>query len=388
MVKYQILFGYAPLKIAKNCSECRWVLSLANYYMPMFKQGIMRFLGFPLAFLYALGFFFARWWGKRRAWRAKGIKVIKLGNLAVGGTGKTPHTAYLAEWLAAYASPVAVVSRGYGRKTREMRLVQPQDSAADVGDEPLWLKQQQPDTLVIVARQRREALEWLQREHSRCRIALLDDAMQHWAVDADAEILLTAYDAPFFDDYWLPAGRLREGRTGAARAHAIIVSQCPPQLSAQQRQDFLARVRRYNAHAPVFFSFYNYAQAYALSDVGALLPAAMLAQSRPLLLSAIARPAALLQFLQTQCTEVAHLAYADHHAFSAQDIAFICAETQRANADFVLTTEKDATRLMPFAPTFAQAQIAVFVLPIRVCFHDDDAQRLAQFLQPLLETKS
>lgn len=348
----------------------------------------MRFLGFPLAFLYALGFFFARWWGKRRAWRAKGIKVIKLGNLAVGGTGKTPHVAYLAEWLAAHASPVAIISRGYGRQTREMRLVQPQDSAADVGDEPLWLKQQLPDTLVIVARQRREALEWLQRERSDCRVALLDDAMQHWAVVADAEILLTAYDAPFFDDYWLPAGRLREGRAGAARAHAIIVSQCPPQLTAQQRQDFLTRIRAYNAHAPVFFSFYNYGQAYALGDVSMLLPSAMWAQSRILLLTAIARPAALLDFVQQQAAAVLHLAYVDHYAFSEEDVQWVAAQAQAAAVDFVLTTEKDATRLMPFAPTFAQAQIAVFVLPIRVCFHDDDAQRLAQFLLPLLETKS
>ncbi len=352
--------------------------------MLMFFLRRWRFLLFPFSFLYALGFWLLRCWGRRGAWQAKGIKTLKIGNLSTGGTGKTPHTAYLVEVLAAYFSPIAVVSRGYGRKTRQMICVAEDNLAADVGDEPLWLKRQLPDTLVIVARQRREGLEWLQKNFPRCSLAILDDAMQHWALQADAEILLTAYDAPFFEDYWLPAGNLREGRSGAQRAAAIIVSQCPPKMSEQARADCLARIRVYNACAPVFFSFYNYQNPYALGEVAQLLPFQMLAQSRIILLTAIARPAALLDFAQENAAEVLSLAYADHHAFSAADIDFIGAEALRWGADLLLTTEKDAQRLLPFAAQLRRLQIAVFVLPIQVCFYADEGEQLRDFLLSIL----
>jgi tetraacyldisaccharide 4'-kinase len=312
--------------------------------------------------------------------------TIKIGNLSTGGTGKTPHVAFLLHELLKKQTKVSIVSRGYGRNTAKMMRVSSDSTALSVGDEPMQLFLQQPDAIIYVASHRAEALQAIQTEIPDCRIALLDDGMQHWRLRADQNILLTCFDSPFFSDFLLPVGNLRETRSGAARADLIIVSKCPPNLPADLRQHYQTQCQRYAPHTPVLFSYYNYSPPYLLSDVATLLDFRALAQSQILLLTAIANVDYMLDFLHSLATKIQKLSYPDHHNYTQTDIKEIIDKAQLAHIDCIITTEKDATRLFAFAPIFNQAQIPVFVLPIQVNFHDYDAQILNDWLQKSLKT--
>jgi tetraacyldisaccharide 4'-kinase len=316
--------------------------------------------------------------GWRRQQRFPQLLTIKVGNLSVGGTGKTPHVAFLLQELLKISPKVSIVSRGYGRKTKNMRRVSIDSAPQDVGDEPLWLQQQQPDALVFVARRRAEALQHIIADFPDYKLALLDDGLQHWAVEADKNILLTTFAAPFFADFLLPAGRLRESRAGAKRADVIIISQCPPQISDEQRQFFTARCRAYAPNAPVFFSYYNYTPPALLGNPAELLPWQQLAQTPFLLLTAIAQTDYLRAFLAEFEPNLLHLPYPDHHNFTAADLQFILETAEKNELQFILTTEKDATRLAPHIALFVACPI--YVLPIQVNFHGDDQPQFMQLL--------
>lgn len=348
---------------------------------PLWQKISFCFL-FMLTPLYWLGAL-AAWLPFRLGWRPQQrfpqVFSLKIGNLSTGGTGKTPHVAFLLQQLLKINPKVSIVSRGYGRKTKNMRRVSINSRPQDVGDEPLWLQRQQPDALVFVARRRAEALQHIISHFPDYKIALLDDGLQHWAMEADKNILLTTFAAPFFDDFLLPAGRLRESRAGAQRADAIIISQCPPQLSAAQREFFTAHCRAYAPYAPIFFSYYNYSPPALLANAAELLPWPQLSQSPFLLLTAIAQTQYLQAFLAEFEANFLHLPYPDHHDFTAADLKFITQTAAKHELQFILTTEKDATRLAPHLALFAACPI--YVLPIQVSFHDHDHQQLTQLLE-------
>jgi tetraacyldisaccharide 4'-kinase len=266
-----------------------------------------------------------------------------------------------------------------------MMRVSAQSTALSVGDEPLQLFLQQPDAIIYVASSRADALRAIQADIPDCRTALLDDGMQHWRLRADKNILLSCFDSPFFEDFLLPIGNLRESRSGAARAELIIISKCPPNLSAELRQHYQNQCRRYAPHAPVLFSYYNYSPPYLLGDVATLLDFRAVAQSQILLLTAIANTDYMLDFLHSLCPNIQKISYPDHHNYSPADIQDIIGKARLARRDCIITTEKDATRLFAFAPLFSQAQLPVFVLPIQVNFHDDDAKMLNDWLEKSLK---
>ncbi|MGV3641874.1 MAG: tetraacyldisaccharide 4'-kinase [Adhaeribacter sp.] len=291
------------------------------------------------------------------------VPVICVGNLTVGGTGKTPHVEYLVRLL--QPRQVAILSRGYKRKTRGFVLADAQASAATIGDEPFQYYREFPGVRVAVCEDRVIGINQLLQLFPATEVVLLDDALQHRPVQARANILLTDYNRLFYQDAVLPAGRLREAPQGAARADVVVVSKCPPNLAAGEREQISREIGRYTRPGvPVFFSYYRYGGAVAFGSAKEL--------SRDLVLvTGIAQPGPLVQHLQQEGFRILrHFNFADHHAYTQQDIAEISNFAREAGPVSLLTTQKDWTRLAD--PAFGQQVLGLpfFYVPIAVAFVD------------------
>ena len=336
----------------------------------------LAFLLLPLSWLYA-GVLAVRNWLYDRGWKPAetfAVPLVGVGNLRVGGTGKTPHVSWLVDELLRQGHRPAILSRGYGRRTTGPRLAGPPDSAATVGDEP-WQYFQQfaaAHIPVAVAEERRRGVRLLLAAHPEITVIVLDDAFQHRAVRPALNILLTELARPFYTDAVLPAGRLRESRAGARRADVVIVTKCPPALSADEQAAATACVRRYaRPVAPVLFSAYDYAAPRPFTPEAA----APATPGPALLLTGIAQPGPLREHLAREGYRVQHhAAFPDHHAFSVADLAGLRAHWQPGWPIF--TTEKDAARLQSPALRAALAGLPVYTIPVRVALLGAGAAQL------------
>ncbi len=333
----------------------------------------------PLSWLYA-GVAAVRNWLYDRGWKksaAFAVPLVNVGNLRVGGTGKTPHVAWLVEELLRQGHRPAVLSRGYGRRTRGPRLAAPPDSAATVGDEPWqYFEQFGPRGVpVAVAEARRLGVELLLRQHPETTVVVLDDAYQHRAVRPALNLLLTEWARPFYHDRVLPAGRLRESRAGARRADVVIVTKSPPAASAAARAAVAQRVGRYaRPGAPVLFSAYEYGPPGPLT-AAARAAGSPAPPSPALLLSGIAQPGPLREHLESQgYTVVHHADFPDHHAFRPADLAALRAHWRPGWPIF--TTTKDATRLADPALAAALAGLPLYTIAVRAALREDGAAAL------------
>ena len=343
----------------------------------------------PLAWLYA-GVMVLRNWLYDRGWKRAetfAVPLLNVGNLRVGGTGKTPHVLWLVEELLRQGHRPAILSRGYGRRTQGPRLAGPADSAATVGDEPwhYFGHFAAHGVPVAVAEKRRLGVALLLRVHPETTVIVLDDAYQHRAVRPALNVLLTELARPFYDDCVLPAGRLRERRDGAARADVVLVTKCPPALSAAARAAAEQRVRRYaRPGVPVLFSAYSYAESQPLAAADELIgkvigPAS--GAGPALLLTGIAQPGPLHEYLTAQGYAIQfHAKFPDHHAFTPADLAGLRAHWQPGWPIF--TTEKDATRLLDPALRTARAGLPLYTIPVRVAFLGDGGAVLRRLLPP------
>ncbi len=314
------------------------------------------------------------------------IPIISVGNLTVGGAGKSPHIEYLVRWLDQYLE-VAVLSRGYGRRTQGYRPVSVVDTAEEVGDEPLQFKRKFPNVPISVSESRVLGVPELLRRNPEIQCILLDDAFQHLAIEPGLNILLTEYERPFTRDWLLPAGRLREGRSSYRRADIIIVTKCPPDLSEAQRTAMKGEISPLPRQR-LFFSRYRYEEPYDLlrPDVQYILEP----HTDALLVSAIAHTDYLMKYLSTQLRAVYAFEFADHHYFTESDLEDIRRrfEAIPGQRKLLLTTEKDATRLERYADYFWKHQLPIFVLPVRVVFdRDDEAAFQAEIRRFLLQFK-
>lgn len=295
------------------------------------------------------------------------VPVISIGNLSVGGAGKTPHIEYLVRSLNPYLN-IATLSRGYRRKTKGFIRVQPHMNAEMVGDEPLQYKRKFPDVEVTVAEERALAIPLIIGARPDTQLVLLDDAFQHRAVQPGLNVLLTEYARPFTRDYLLPSGRLREWRSAYSRADVIIVSKCPRELDRAEADRFLEEIEPL-PHQRVFFSYYEYAAPYYMLDNRYRLN--MDAELDVLLISAIANTDYLLDYLKGSCSSVRSLDYEDHHFFDRRDMANLAERFQEvpSKKKAIITTEKDATRLELHRDFIREKQLPIFVLPLAVRFH-------------------
>lgn len=291
------------------------------------------------------------------------IPLIAVGNLSVGGTGKTPHIEYLIRLLR-YEYKLATMSRGYKRRTRGFILANAEANAVKIGDEPMQYFLKYPELAVSVAEDRMTGIPSLLMQRPETEVVLLDDAYQHRSVHPGLNMLITDFFSPFYEDHILPLGRLRENRSAYQRADIIIVSKCPRQLSREQADEMIRKIAP-KPYQQVFFSAIRYATPYYFQDQAS----ADFQGKQVVLIAGIAKPEPLVAHVQSRAKEVHLLSYPDHHLFSARNIEEIRAAVDNWKRDCVLlTTEKDATRLHLHKDALAEMGVPVVIQPIEVYF--------------------
>lgn len=285
------------------------------------------------------------------------VPVIAVGNLSVGGTGKSPMVEYLIGLLKEDLR-VASLSRGYKRSSSGFHLLSGDENAAAVGDEPLQFKNKFLDVAVAVDESRRHGIEELLKQPSSPEVILLDDAFQHRKVRAGLYILLTPYNNLYTGDLVLPAGNLREPKEGAARAGIVVVTKCPPQLSIEEQEEIAEKLQLQPGQA-LFFSSISYAKEVFSRNSDISLK--QLKKKHFKLITGIANPAPLVAFLKEQSLNFDHKAFPDHHNFSDSEIA------ELKKTRLLVTTEKDYMRLKD-----EMKEEQLFYLPIKTEFLRDE----------------
>lgn len=281
--------------------------------------------------------------------RTFSIPVICVGNITVGGTGKTPHTEYLIRLLSKNHQ-VAVLSRGYKRKSKGYVLADSTTKVTDIGDEPYQMKQKFPFIHMAVDRDRCHGIEQLMSSdvNPPADVIILDDAYQHRYVKAGLNIVLMDHHRPIYLDRLMPAGRLREHPSGLSRADIIIITKCPLSITEAEEEAMTQKLKVAD-HQKVFFTTYRYPDS--IDGIG----------SNPLLITGIASPEQMVFDLKKIIPEFELMSFPDHHNFTDEDILKI---RRKAEGRTILTTEKDATRLQGYG--FDNLK----VIPIAVGFLD------------------
>ncbi|MFC6096676.1 tetraacyldisaccharide 4'-kinase [Flavobacterium qiangtangense] len=315
-------------------------------------MNILRKILFPFAILYGFitsfrNFLFDKGILKSHSFD---LPIIAVGNLSVGGTGKTPQIEYLIRLLSP-SYKIATLSRGYKRKSEGFILADASSNAEILGDEPFQFYQKFPNILVAVDANRKNGIEQLIKI-SKPDVILLDDAFQHRKVKAGFYILLTTYNDLYSDDFILPTGNLRESRSGAERANIVIVTKCPGDLSEKER-NYIERKLQLESSQKLFFTSIAYDE-FIFSEQKQL-SFSEIKNSEKLLLAGIAKPEPFFDYLKNEKDTI--LTYPDHHHFSDKDILEI-----KSNADgkIIITTEKDYVRLKGNLPSQQ-----LFYLPIK-----------------------
>lgn len=329
----------------------------------------------PLSWLYWAGTglrnaLFDAGWLRERSFD---VPIINVGNITVGGTGKTPHVEYLVRLLSPHFQ-VAVLSRGYKRRSRGYVLATPHTPMPLLGDEPWQMKQKFPHIHVAVDANRcRGIARLLVDEATRnTQVVLLDDAFQHRYVKPGLNILLTSFQRFLTLDCLLPAGRLRESAKGRRRAHMVVVSKCPSDISPADCQDMISALSPQPGQA-VFFSSYTYGPLRPLFG-GAQIPLEQLAETSVLLVTGIAHPQQMQADVKPLVSALTCLAFADHHYFTAADLAAVeSAFEALPNPKLIITTEKDATRLATCPHLSATMGQHLYALPIEVQIKRNEA---------------
>ncbi|MBL7834670.1 MAG: tetraacyldisaccharide 4'-kinase [Cyclobacteriaceae bacterium] len=327
-------------------------------------MSVLRFLLFPFAALYDVitavrNRLYDR--GYKPAVKFD-VPIISVGNLAAGGTGKTP----LVEHLIRMLSPefkIATLSRGYARKTKGFRIAQETDSAATLGDEPFQIYKKFGNQIyVAVGEERAYAIPMLLQEHEDITAIIMDDAYQHRSVTPGLSILLTEYQNPFYDDFLLPVGRLREAKSGAERADVIVVTKCPDHISDDEVMEIEGHIHEY-AVKPVFFSKIRYAEPVGFGRAQAEF------SKNVILVSAIANSHILEEYVRKSFTLVRHFSFRDHYVITAGDLRDIEAALKKAGPDAcILTTEKDMVKLKRDELKEQAGRLPIFYLPIETEF--------------------
>lgn len=326
---------------------------------------------YPLTWLYGLGVYLRNKffdWGWLRS-KDFDLPVICIGNIAVGGTGKTPHTEYVIKLLSDAGLNVATLSRGYKRKRKGYILADENSDARQIGDEPCQMKRKFPAIAVAVDEDRTHGIErLLQLKEPRIDAILLDDAFQHRHVKAGLNILLTDYHRLWCDDALLPAGNLREPAQAKNRAQIVIVTKCPKDIKPIDFNIIGKRLQLY-PYQRLYFSSLRYGRPVALFPRPDNTPG-LSDDVAALLVTGIASPEPMLQEVQAHIRTARLLAFPDHHDFSKKDFLEIERKFDLLEGPnkCILTTEKDAARLRnsPLLPERLKPYI--YIIPIEIYF--------------------
>ncbi|MBP1617819.1 MAG: lpxK [Bacteroidetes bacterium] len=305
------------------------------------------------------------------------ISIICVGNLTVGGTGKTPHIEYLIELLMPKYK-VAVLSRGYKRQTAGFILANQQSGYSEIGDEPFQIKRKFPDVLVAVDKDRQDGIEKLLQlpESEKPEVILLDDGFQHRWVKPSYSIVLSDYNRPVYEDKLLPAGGLRESLNGLVRTNIVLVTKCPKEMKPIDMR-IASNSFRLFPYQSLMFTSMSYGQLIPLDKNNKEeldLPA--LVGKEILLVTGIAAPEPLLKKLNEYSTKITHIAFPDHHNFTEYDIETITDQFSELteNKGIIVMTEKDAVRLSSFKNLPEDIMPFIYYIPIKVVFLNEEEQ--------------
>lgn len=334
-----------------------------NFNAPLLRP--IRILLFPFSLVYA----FIIWIRNKmfdKGWLSSStfnLPLIGIGNLTAGGTGKSPMVEFiLARFMGHFK--MAVLSRGYKRKTKGYALANPQSTALEIGDEPMQFFTKFPSVTIAVGEERIVAIPQLLHDVPETEVIILDDAFQHRYVTPGWNILLTDYNNMFTRDWFLPTGDLRDLKSSYKRADVLVVTKCPHDLTLEQKEELKEELNPLK-HQQLFFSTIHYGIPYHLFTRERRL---LNDKTEALLISGIASPRPLKKFLADNTAAYYDMLYSDHHIFSIDDLKDIRKRFENISSSnkIIITTEKDAMRLIKFEQ--ALIDYPIYVLPIDIKF--------------------
>ncbi|MCK4920655.1 MAG: tetraacyldisaccharide 4'-kinase [Bacteroidales bacterium] len=336
-------------------------------------QVLLKIILLPFSLVYGLIIFIRNKlfdWGILPS-REYNFPVISVGNLNIGGTGKTPHIDYLIGLLN-NEFRVAVLSRGYKRKTKGFVLSQENSDPEEIGDEPCQLKQKYPNVIVAVDSNRRRGIQNLSEMNPPPDVILLDDAFQHRYVKPGLNILLIDYNRPAKKDFLLPSGRLREPFSSRKRAKIILISKSPKTLKAIDMR-IIAQETLLGKFQHLFFTTVVASVIKPIfSNLDLDINSILNKKPEVLIVSGIANPRQIKPFVRKISPKFKELCFNDHHNYIEQDARKIVEELEKLNNGIILTTEKDAVKLRKFRDIFKDIEQRFFYLPIFITFLNDD----------------
>jgi len=346
----------------------------------MLQQKIkIRWYLFPFAFLYGLVVSI-----RNRMFDSKifssyefNIPVITVGNISIGGTGKTPHVEYLVKILKDEYG-VCTLSRGYKRKTNKFKIAEKNSTVKDIGDEPKQIKQKFPEICVVVDKDRRNAInKILNDEQNNINVVILDDAYQHRKVKPGLSVLLIDYNRPITKDYLLPVGSLRERSWRKNRAHLILVTKTPKDLKPIDRRIMETELNIF-PYQSLFFTTFKYGKMIPVFKNDNIIDIPVIDNNTTILLiTGIAMPAMLVDYLKAITEKIEHLKFADHHYYKQKDINSIIDIYDKIGSQdkIMITTEKDAMRIQDCSFIDKLKNLPLFYIPIEVEFLDKSKQK-------------
>ena len=336
-------------------------MHLNNIFLKSFRVLLL-----PFAILYGWIVTLRNWMYAKKYFKSVhfNLPIICVGNLSLGGTGKSPMVEHLLSILSTEYK-TATLSRGYKRKTKGYALATDQSTALEIGDEPMQFHIKYPNVAVAVGERRIEAIPQLIQDVPDLQLIILDDAFQHREIVADYNILLTEYDNLYCDDFFIPTGDLRDERKSAKRANIIIVTKCPTNLSIIEKEEIIEKLNP-EPEQHVFFTAIAYDTPYHIYNPSDQWVLTM--RDEVLLVCGIANPLPLKNYIHENTHTYYQISYSDHHIFSIEDLNEIKEKFNQINSKskLILTTEKDAVRLVKY--TEELNDIPLYVLPIKPQF--------------------
>lgn len=336
-----------------------------------------RYLLLPVSLIYGGVVWLRNWLFDKKILKSSSFNfpIICVGNLAVGGTGKTPIVEYLLRLLK-HDYKVATLSRGYKRKTKGFAIANENTTALEIGDEPMQFHKKFADVTVAVGEERLVAIPQLLHEKPDTEVIILDDAFQHRYVNAGLNILLTEYKNLFTRDFMMPAGDLRDVKISKKRADIIIVTKCKEDLSETEMQSITKEINP-NSFQKIFFTSIIYSNPYHLFNKEVL---SLTHKTDVFLICGIANPRPIKEYLTKHVHTYDMLKYADHHIFDSDDLGEIKKHFEKMNASkkIILTTEKDGVRLQKFKTELED--FPIYVLPIEHTFMFNQAEELKKII--------
>ena len=306
--------------------------------------------------------------------------VICVGNIAVGGTGKTPHVEHILRVLEHERITAGVISRGYKRKTKGYLAVTPEHSALDVGDEPRQISRKFPDAPFVVCGNRVLGIRNLRRDFPEAKVVVMDDGFQHRAVKPGFSIILVDYNHPICEDYILPLGNLRESRSHLYKANIVVVTKCPSTVKPIDMRVYNKRLGLY-PYQSVYFTSFKYGELCGVWSNKPLVDIPK-SESPVMLVAGIAQPQPFIKHVEGKYSNLTVKLFSDHHAFENSDILEMVSFLESHADGYVITTEKDSMRLASLDSISEQLRSRFLYIPIEVHFlNNEDNQFNKQIVE-------